>query len=72
MGYWVKVIPPSSRARIHDGECVHCRNGQGQENQDKGGGPTRWEGPFATVAQARTFMASLHYRDTDVCRHCNP
>lgn len=72
MAYFVKVIPPSSRARVHDGSCTHCRDGQGQENQDKGTGPTYWEGPFDTLAGARAFMAGLRYSDTGLCAYCNP
>jgi hypothetical protein len=42
MGFFVKVIPPSKRARVHRGDCTHCNNGGGQENQDKSGSPTYW------------------------------
>jgi hypothetical protein len=72
MAYFVKVIPPSKRARIHKGSCKHCREGQGQENQDKGSGPTYWEGGFATLREAQLVMAALRYTDTGRCAHCKP
>lgn len=75
MAYFVKVIPPSSRARIHGGEYRHCRNGQGQENQDIGGGPTYWQPPYPlpgyqTLDEARQFMADLNNDDVGVCADC--
>lgn len=74
VNYYVKSIPPSRRARIHLGSCKHCRNGQGQENQDKGTGPTKWHGPFATYAEAKSAMSNLGPRYTDVgnCQYCKP
>lgn len=77
MAYHVKVIPPSGRARIHDGSCKFCRDGQGMKNQDKGTGPTYWKPPyptpgFDTVAEARDFMSGLgtRYNDTGECPYC--
>jgi hypothetical protein len=77
MAYHVKVIPPSGRARIHDGSCKFCRDGQGMENQDKGTGPTYWRPPypapgFATVAEARRVVNDLgpRYKDTGDCQYC--
>jgi|GEM_PF-3326311 len=77
MAYFVKVIPPSKRARIHAGDCTFCRDGQGMENQDKGTGPTYWkpahpEPGFPTVAEAVAFMAALpaRYTDTGYCDDC--
>jgi hypothetical protein len=72
MAYYVKVIPPSKRARIHDGSCKHCRNGLGQEHQDKGSGPTYWSSPFGTLADAKSFMDQLGYTDTGYCAYCKP
>lgn len=77
MAYFVKVIPPSGRARIHDGGCKFCRDGQGMENQDKGTGPTYWHPAYpspglTTARQARDFMATLgpRYTDTGECSYC--
>lgn len=72
--FYLKVIPPSGRARIHKSGCRHCRDGQGQENQDKGTGPTRWEGPFQTFQQAQAGMNALgpRYRDVGPCQDCKP
>ena len=77
MSFYVKVIPPSGRARIHAGDCKFCRDGQGMENQDKGTGPTFWRPAYPalgmeTVAEARAFMSSLgtRYTDTGLCSYC--
>ena len=77
MAYYVKVIPPSGRARIHEGACKFCRDGQGMENQDKGTGPTYWRPPypapgFASIAEAKGFMDGLgsRYVDTGQCSYC--
>ena len=77
MAFFVKVIPPSGRARIHAGECKFCRDGQGMENQDKGSGPTYWQpayprSGFERFAEAKAFMDSLgsRYEDTGSCTYC--
>lgn len=77
MAFFVKVIPPGGRARIHAGTCDHCRDGQGQERQDKGTGPTYWQPAFPspgyrTVVEARAFMNGLgpRYADTGLCPYC--
>lgn len=74
MSFFVKVIPPSKRARIHSGECDHCDNGQGQKNQHKGTGPTRWvpahPSPGVTLTEAEAIMASLNYTDVGHCYYC--
>lgn len=74
MSYYVKVIPPSKRARIHVGECKHCREGLGQENQQKGNGPTYWSPPFETFEQAVAFMHALgpRYENVGSCAYCKP
>jgi hypothetical protein len=77
MAYFVKVIPPSGRARIHSGSCKFCRNGQGMENQDKGTGPTYWHPSYPkpglpTIKEAQKFVAGLGDRYTDIgsCAYC--
>lgn len=77
MAYFVKVIPPSGRARIHAGDCDHCRHGRGQKNQDKGSGPTFWQPKFPdpgylSVAEAQAFVDGLgsRYTDTGHCPYC--
>lgn len=35
MSYFVKVIPPAGRARVHEAECRHCLDFVGQANPDK-------------------------------------
>lgn len=76
MAYFVKVIPPSGRVRVHSGECKFCRDGQGMENQDKGTGPTYWHpaypSPGVELAKAREYMAALgdRYVDKGECSYC--
>lgn len=77
MAFFVKVIPPSGRARVHAGDCKFCRDGQGMENQDKGTGPTYWYPAYpspgiATASEARSYMAALGPRYTDIgsCSYC--
>lgn len=77
MAYFVKVIPPSGRARIHRGNCKFCREGQGMENQDRKEGPTYWYPAYpapglSNMAAANDFMSSLgqRYRDTGSCSYC--
>jgi hypothetical protein len=75
MNYYVSHMPPISRARIHKGDCPHCREGQGQENQERtNSGVTGWSGPFASLAAAETFMESEfpRFTDKDKCGHCKP
>jgi len=77
MAFFVKVHPPHSRARIHDGECKHCRDGRGQATQDKGTGPTHWRPAYpapgySSVAEALAFMSGLgpRYTDAGFCPYC--
>jgi len=77
VSFHVKVIPPAGRARIHEGSCKFCRDGQGMKNQDKGTGPTYWRPAypapgFLTIAEATRFMDSLGPRYTDIgqCPYC--
>lgn len=77
MTFFVKVIPPSKRARVHTGDCKFCRDGRGMMNQDKGTGPTYWHPAhpapgLSTAEEARAFMASLgeRYDDTGDCQYC--
>lgn len=78
MAFHVKVIPPSGRARVHDGSCKFCRDGRGMENQDKGTGPTYWHPPypqagFGNVEQASKWMTSAlgsRYQDVGLCSYC--
>jgi len=73
MAFFVSHMTPHRRARIHLGACVHCRDGQGQENQQKtGSGATGWSPPFATLSEARAYMASEfpNFTDTGECKSC--
>lgn len=76
MAFFVKVIPTGKRARIHGGECMHCRNGQSQAGQDRvEDGPTYWRPAYPlpgykTVAEAQQVMAALDYVDVGVCGDC--
>ncbi len=73
MAYYVSHMTPHKRARVHEGSCVHCRDGQGQENQAKSNsGATGWSRPFETIAQAEAYMRQQfpHFTDTGRCRYC--
>lgn len=72
--FHLKVIPPIGRARIHKSNCRHCNYGKGQVNQDKGSGPTRWEGPYNTYREAKAAMDALgkRYKDVGPCQDCKP
>jgi hypothetical protein len=75
MAYFVKVIPPSKRARIHSRECRHCRDGRGQEGQDSGYGPTYWQpaypqAGYETLEEAHQVMADLDFHDVGICADC--
>ena len=51
--------------------CNHCREGQGQENQDKNGsGATGWDGPFETLNAAESFMGRFRFKDMGRCKYC--
>jgi hypothetical protein len=75
MSYYVSHMTPMKRARIHKGDCVHCRDGQGQENQEKNNsGATGWSQRFETLAEAEAYMDREFPRFTDKgkCNYCNP
>ena len=73
--FYVFHATPMNRARIHRGHCVHCREGKGQENQQKNGsGATGWNGPFPSAGQAELFAFENfeHYADFGFCAYCCP
>jgi hypothetical protein len=75
MAFYVSYMTPHGRARIHKGECIHCRDGLGQENQQKtGSGATGWSRPFDTLAEAEAYMAAQFpkFQDRGLCQHCRP
>jgi hypothetical protein len=75
MAYYVFHATPMKRARIHLGSCVHCRDGQGQENQQKTqSGATGWSPPFRTLAAAEKHMRREFstFTDTGKCAVCKP
>jgi hypothetical protein len=73
MSYYVSHMTPHKRARVHDGSCVHCRDGAGQANQQKSGsGAMGWSQPFETLEQAEAYMERqfTHFTDKGRCKHC--
>lgn len=75
MKYYVSHMTPHGRARVHRGDCVHCRDGQGQENQERtGSGATGWSPPFDTLEDAEDYMEREFpgFKDTGFCAHCKP
>jgi hypothetical protein len=75
MSFYVSHMTPHGRARIHKGSCVHCRDGQGQENQEKtDSGATGWSQGFETLSEARAYMEREfpRFKDKGLCSHCKP
>ena len=73
--FYVSHMTPHKRARVHRGSCVHCRDVQGQQNQEKtGSGATGWSQGFETFAQAESFMNREFAKFTDkgTCASCKP
>lgn len=69
--FFVFYGKPRRRTRVHDGDCTHCRHGEGQENQHKtGSGATGWIGPFDTLKEAERKMRSFGYKDSGLCQKC--
>lgn len=75
MAFYVSHMTPIKRARIHKASCPHCRDGRGQENQERNGsGSTGWSPPLATIAEAEAYIAREFPRFDDIgkCGHCKP
>lgn len=72
MTFYVFHATPMKRARVHFHSCKHCRDGQGQENQDKNGsGATGWDGPFNSLKEAEDFMGHrFKFDDVGRCKYC--
>jgi cytochrome c len=73
MAFYVSHMTPHRRARIHKGDCVHCRDGRGQENQARtGSGATGWSPPLETVTEAEAYMEREFPRFTNKgkCPYC--
>jgi hypothetical protein len=71
MAFYVFHATPMRRARVHDGTCKFCRDGQGMENQHKNGSEaTGWDGPFETLKEADGKMAGFRFPDTGHCKYC--
>ncbi len=71
MAFWVYENFGNKRARIHDGACRYCNDGQGvggdQTNDDD-----KWHGPFATFLEAEATAEGLGQKDTRPCGVCKP
>ena len=75
LSFYVSHTTPISRARIHKGECPHCREGQGPENQERtGSGATGWSQAFPTLAEAELHMEREfpQFTDKGKCGLCRP
>lgn len=71
MAFYVFHATPMKRARIHLGDCKHCRDGRGQENQHKNlSGATGWDGPYATLQEATAIMKAFRFKDSGHCKYC--
>ncbi len=75
MSFYVSYMTPVKRARIHKGSCPHCRDGKGQENQERNNsGHTGWSRPFVSLEEAETYMVEAFpgFSDIGKCGHCKP
>ena len=74
MAYYVSNIGPAGRARVHNGTCVHCRNGLGENQAKSGSRATGWSRPFETLEEAEAYMRAQfpNYADVGKCKHCKP
>lgn len=73
MAFYVSHMTPHRRARIHKADCVHCRDGRGQENQARtGSGATGWSPPLETVTETEAYMEREFPRFTNKgkCPYC--
>ena len=73
MAYYVSHMTPQKRARVHEGSCSHCREGRGQEGQERtNSGATGWSQPFDTITQAEAYMRHQfpHFTNKARCGHC--
>jgi len=68
--YWVNVMPPSRRARVHSSNCHDFDDAQIQAVRDKQGSRSYWVGPHDSLVDAETYMRRLKYADTGRCTLC--
>ena len=64
------TVVKGGKARVHRGNCSHCRFGKGQDkpkNPEKNG---IWHGSFYNYDQAWEFALSLGRKDTRNCQVC--
>lgn len=57
------------RARLHYGNCSHCKFGSGTQPHDSGLNG-KWNGPFDTRRAASSMMMSFGYPDVGSCPFC--
>ena len=72
--FWVYADYPTKCATVHDAECSHCRNGQGQTREKKRAKLTTadWFGPFSTREAAFTRAEQTKLAMIRGCGHCKP
>jgi len=70
VSYYVYESQLQRHARIHDGECGHCQDGQGKHGLGSATPTGRWHGPFETLEGAQQAAAGLGHRDSRACRMC--
>ncbi len=75
MAFYVSHMPQIQRARVHQGACPHCLNGQGTEAPQKpGSGKANWSRAFNSLGEARTYMMTTFgkYKSLGMCPTCKP
>jgi len=71
--YWVyeNWRARGHQARVHEGNCPSCNNGEGLRGRGTHPDNGRWHGPFPSFEEANDF-ASAHSRAPSCCRRCEP
>lgn len=72
MEYWVYENWTVKKARIHEGPCPYCNNGQGTDKpKPRGAANGEWHGPYASVDRA-AVVADRTGQPVSRCRRCKP
>lgn len=69
MDFYVYQNWHRERARLHRGECRHCREGQGSQPVDSGRNG-KWHGPIEERKAAQLLLDSFGYADAKECPFC--
>ena len=70
-GYWVYEDRPTSRARVHEGTCRYCNDGEGM-GRGRIEAENEWYGPFVSREEAFRRAGATGQRDVRGCGVCRP